>query len=136
MDHFISLYDSNIKGGRHFGITDEQLQRLQGVELVEEIDVEDDDDGNVLATIWEPAEWVTELVSYEEFFALLDELEKVVAIEKRSGARGPLSDEDAVTLINYMLSAPEWSVSYLEDISEIIERTGRSPVTGAYWASH
>jgi hypothetical protein len=50
---------------------------------------------------------------------------------------GPLSDAEALDLINYALSAPSWSVSFLEDIAEIIrDRTDRKEIRGATWASH
>lgn len=50
---------------------------------------------------------------------------------------GPLTDTEALDLINYALSAPSWSVSFLEDIAEIIrERTDRHEIRGAIWGSH
>jgi hypothetical protein len=52
----------------------------------------------------------------------------------------PVSDLNAIErlrVVNYMLSAPEWSVSYLEDICHII-RAGNFliEIPGAQWASH
>lgn len=47
-----------------------------------------------------------------------------------------LDDYSALELINYALSAPEWSVSFLEDIADIVRRTGRTEIRGATWDRH
>jgi hypothetical protein len=47
-----------------------------------------------------------------------------------------LSDREALDRLNYMLSAPEWSVSFLEDACEIVRATGRVEIEGAEWEAH
>jgi len=64
---------------------------------------------------------------------------------KRAGATDPdeydtmpanLTDAAALDRLNYMLSAPEWSVSFLEDACEIVRATGRVEIAGAEWEAH
>jgi hypothetical protein len=71
------------------------------------------------------------------------DLTKLAAFETGVCCKGgDLTDEEAMDLLHYMLSAPEWSVSYLEDARAIIARTNgrwgsrKDDVKGAQWASH
>lgn len=47
-----------------------------------------------------------------------------------------LTDAEALDMIAYCLSAPDWSASFLEDIADIVWRTTHSTVKGAYWSKH
>lgn len=69
----------------------------------------------------------------------LDKLKTIEANSQRPKAGKPvgwLDDTDALDLIHFCLSAPDWSVSFLEDIAAIVKRTGRVEVKGATWAKH
>jgi hypothetical protein len=50
----------------------------------------------------------------------------------------PLTDKEALDQINYLLSADEWpGASGMEDIAEIVARTGREYVENTEgWESH
>lgn len=47
-----------------------------------------------------------------------------------------LTDTEIVNLFNYALSSPEWSVSLLEDLNDILRKAGRKEIRGATWARH
>jgi hypothetical protein len=65
-----------------------------------------------------------------------DDVTRLADAILRLPTRHKITHTEAVDLIAYCLGAPEWSVSFLEDIRDIIDRTDRSVVKGASWAKH
>lgn len=95
-------------------------------------------DGDAIRTTPDNEWWVDEDCQPDEDERLTSYDIRVLAdvLVRLPKGNGPLSDREALDLINYCLSAPEWSVSFLEDIAAIVARTPRAPVPGAQWASH
>lgn len=74
--------------------------------------------------------WDSEEFDATELLALAD------ALLRYPRHSGDLTDTEALDMIAYCLSTPEWSVSFLEDIADIVWRTTHSTVKGAYWSKH
>jgi hypothetical protein len=74
---------------------------------------------------WEPGEF-----GAADLIALAD------ALLRLPNHRDDLTDSEALALIAYCLSAPDWSVSFLEDIADIVWSTSHSSVKGATWNRH
>lgn len=61
---------------------------------------------------------------------------EITPVTNAGGAAAAATDAAALDSINYILSAPEWSVSMLDDIVELVRGTGRLPAVDAEWPSH
>jgi hypothetical protein len=70
----------------------------------------------------------------------LPDLSGLSESERRNIRGGPLTDAPALNEIQEMLRDPEWSVGMLEDIRELVNRTGRScenyPDDRQTWGRH
>lgn len=134
LKHILHFVTDDYRGPlkRYAEITEVMVARwtqLGLIWLVDDSEYPDVDEYRISTEIvdeWDPREFsiadLDRLASFERMF------------NDSKGRR--LTDTEACELINFALSAPEWSVSFLEDICEIIRRTGRSEVKGATWDRH
>lgn len=104
--------------------------------------IEEDDDGELLdEPYYEVAEEVADghddSIGPVELTELVRLLTGPVA-KVRTFVKGPpMTDAEALDALAYILSAPSWSVSFLEDIACVVAQSGRSTdIPGAQWDSH
>ena len=112
-------------------LTSEQCTALQEANLIS-IDAEDELASDTI-DIWVVNEEAqdghkplspADLMALPRYWALRDK-------------RGRLEDAEALDLLHFMYSAPEWSSSFNEDARGIITRTGRKDdIGGAQWDRH
>src|SRR5262245_31052629 len=76
---------------------------------------------------------IAERTGDTEYAALLREAHRAITLLQ---GRPALTDANALDRLNLMFSAPDWSVSMLEDGCEIVRATGRTEVAGAEWDRH
>ena len=104
--------------------------------------VEEDDEGEALVKPYyivddDVQDGHTTPVGPEELLELVRLLTGPVAKVRTFVTGPPMTDAEALDAIAFMLSAPSWSVSYLEDIACIVAQSGRSTtIPGAQWGAH
>lgn len=104
--------------------------------------IEEDDEGELLADPY--YEVVEEVQMDHDTVVGPDELVELVRLltgpvaKVRTFVKGPpMTDAEALDALAYILSAPSWSVSFLEDIACVVAQSGRSTdIPGAQWDSH
>lgn len=107
-------------------VTAAKVKELVAAGLIEQVD---DDDAPHFVVVEElAADWpdlsLIDLSVLARILPLLDKRER-------------LTDTETLDVINYIVSAPEWSPSFLEDIVDVLrKRAGRAEIRGALWASH
>jgi hypothetical protein len=125
-------FDTAFDGEQHAEFTcelsDEQFAMLQSEGVI----YPDDDEPNTFAfdedRLGEDAD--ADSIGADELVRLADLLLRFPR------HKGHLTDSEALDMIAYCLSAPSWSVSFLEDIHDIVNRTDHHTVKGGYWAAH
>jgi hypothetical protein len=114
-------------------LTDEQVETFTTLNLIHVDEVDDDEDDEAEVGV------LTYAINYDVQQGheplTPDDLDRLAAYLTRSPST-EYTDAEALDRLNYMLSAPEWSVSFLEDACEIVRATGRPEIRGAQWASH
>lgn len=122
-----------VNGPERFWVSNDDVKHLVEHGLIDPH--EDNETGEEI-----PDEHVIESELRELFPKLthpqLIELIRYHELIDKHGRGEKLSDWETLELLNFALSIPEWPVSLLEDIAEIVRRTGRKEIPGATWAAH
>lgn len=132
----MTIQSTYLRTGRDLDVvlklTDEQRLALQEHELISL--AEDDELASDTVAIWEVSEAAQD--GHQNPLTPEDLLKLPHYWEIRD-KRGRLTDTEAMDLLHFMYSAPEWSSSFNEDARGIITRTGRKDdIGGAQWDRH